>query len=159
MNNFNKDPLFKDKYKLYMKSLRQRHYYHMVTPSPWPFLLALQLFLMILGGTMYMHVYINGGYIFIFGILNVSFIAFLWFRDVIREGTYEGMHTKIVQRNLKFGFMLFIISEIMFFFGFFWAFFYLSLSPSIEIGCIWPPVGINPINPWKLPLLNTFLLL
>jgi cytochrome c oxidase subunit 3 len=151
--------LFKSQYELYMMSLRQRHFYHMVTPSPWPFLTALNAFVMILGSIMYMHFYIGGGYILIWGLLNVLFIVILWLRDVIREGTFEGMHSKKVQKNLKFGFALFIISEIMFFFGFFWAFFYCSLSPSVELGCIWPPVGINPINPWKLPLLNTLLLL
>lgn len=149
----------KKKYELYMKSLGQRHFFHMVTPSPWPFLTALHAFVMILGGVMYMHFYNNGGYFFLFGLLNLLYVVVLWLRDVIREGTFEGMHTKIVQKNLKFGFALFIISEIMFFFGFFWAFFYCSLSPSVEIGCIWPPVGIQPINPWKLPLLNTMLLL
>ena len=149
----------KYKYELYMKSLGQRHFYHMVTPSPWPFLTALNAFVMVLGGVMYMHFFNGGGYILIWGLLNVIFIVSLWLRDVIREATYEGMHTKIVQKNLKFGFALFIVSEIMFFFGFFWAFFYCALSPSVEIGCVWPPVGITPIDPWKLPLLNTFLLL
>ncbi len=147
------------KYKAYMKSLGQRHFFHMVTPSPWPFLSAFNAFVMLLGGVMYMHFYSGGGYLLLWGMFNLFLIMTLWFRDVIREGTFEGMHTKIVQKNLKFGFALFIVSEVMFFFGFFWAFFYLSLSPAVELGCIWPPVGIEPINPWKLPLLNTFLLL
>lgn len=146
-------------YKLYMKALGQRHFFHMVTPSPWPFFTAVNAFVMLLGAVMYMHMYKNGGYIFFCGFFSVIFIVTLWIRDVIREATYEGMHTKIVQKNIKLGFALFILSEIMFFFGFFFAFFYLSLSPAIEIGCVWPPVGIMPINPWKLPLLNTILLL
>jgi len=156
MNNFSEN---KKKYELYMQSLGQRHFYHMVTPSPWPFLTALNAFVMVLGGVMFMHFYSNGGYVLLWGLLNVLFIVSLWLRDVIREGTFEGMHTKIVQKNLKFGFALFIVSEIMFFFGFFFAFFYCSLSPTVEIGCVWPPIGITPINPWKLPLLNTLLLL
>lgn len=149
----------KRKYELYMQSLGQRHFYHMVTPSPWPFLTALNAFVTVLGGVMYMHFFSGGGYVLLWGLVNVVFIVTLWLRDVIREATFEGMHSKIVQKNLKFGFALFILSEIMFFFGFFLAFFYLSLSPSVEIGCVWPPVGIDPINPWKLPLLNTMLLL
>lgn len=55
--------------------------------------------------------------------------------------------------------ILFIVSEVMFFFSFFWAFFHSSLSPSIWIGCVWPPIGIEPINPWGLPFLNTIILI
>lgn len=155
----NKNNINKKKYELYMKSLGQRHFYHMVTPSPWPFLTAFNAFVMVLGGVMYMHFFLGGGYVLLWGMLNLIFIVSLWLRDVIREATFEGMHSKIVQKNLKFGFALFIVSEIMFFFGFFFAFFYSSLSPSVEIGCVWPSIGIDPINPWKLPLLNTLLLL
>lgn len=147
------------KYKNYMKYLGQSHFFHMVTPSPWPFLTALNAFVMVLGGVLYMHSFSNGLYYLLAGAFSLLCIMSLWFRDVIREGTFEGMHTKIVQKNLKFGFALFIVTEIMFFFGFFWAFFHSSLAPDIEIGCVWPPVGITPINPWKLPLLNTCLLL
>lgn len=149
--------MYKNEYFLYMKNLSQMHYYHLVTPSAWPFLVAFNLFVLILGAISYMHFY--GGYLFIYGLINLLFVILLWVRDVIREGTYEGMHTKVVQKNLKLGFILFILSEIMFFFGFFWAFFHCSLSPAIELGCIWPPYGINVINPFKLPLLNTMLLL
>lgn len=147
----------KNLYYLYMRNLGQYHYFHIVTPSPWPFLTAFNLFILIIGCISYMHYY--GGYLFLYGLISLIFIIGLWLRDVIREGTYEGMHTKIVQKNLKFGFILFIISEIMFFFGFFRAFFHCSLSPAIELGCIWPPYDINVINPYKLPLLNTVLLL
>jgi len=149
----------KNDYLDYMNKLGQRHFYHMVTQSPWPFLTALNAFAMVLGAIMYFHTFANGLYYLISGLLGLIFIMSLWFRDVIREGTFEGMHTKIVQKNLKFGFALFVITEIMFFFGFFWAFFHSSLAPDIEIGCVWPPVGITPIDPWKLPFLNTCLLL
>lgn len=156
---YNNNIQVKNQYIRYMKSLEQRHYYHMVSLSPWPFFIAFNIFILLLGGVLYMHMYIYGGYILIWGILNIIYIVWLWLRDVIREGTFEGMHTIKVQKNLKFGFILFIISEVMFFFGFFFAFFYSALSPAVELGCIWPPIGINPINPWKLPLLNTCLLL
>ncbi len=146
-------------YKKYVLSLGQRHFYHMVTPSPWPLFMATQVFIMLVGGVMYMHLYIGGGYVMVWGMLNAIYVVSLWIRDVIREGTYEGMHSKIVQKNLKTGFALFIVSEVMFFFGFFWSFFHSSLAPAVEIGCIWPPVGITPIYPWHLPLLNTCLLL
>jgi len=82
----------------------------------------------------------------------------LWFRDVISEGTYNGDHTKEVQRGFVIGFLLFIISEIFAFLSVFWAFFHSSLSASIAIGGVWPPAGITPLDPYSIPMLNTFLL-
>jgi heme/copper-type cytochrome/quinol oxidase subunit 3 len=151
--------LFFNLNKNYMSYLGQRHYFHMVTPSPWPFLVSIQVFVMLIGAVSYMHFYRNGGYVLLWGVFNIIFIVCLWLRDVIREGTYEGMHTSKMQKNLKFGFILFIVTEVMFFFAFFWAFFHSSLSPAVEIGGVWPPIGITVINPWKLPFLNTCLLL
>lgn len=84
---------------------------------------------------------------------------FVWWRDVIRESTLEGHHTKVVQLGLRYGFILFIVSEVMFFFAFFWAFFHSSLAPAVEIGGIWPPKGIGVLNPWEIPFLNTLILL
>ena len=77
----------------------------------------------------------------------------------MRESTFEGHHTGIVQRGLRYGVILFIVSEILFFFAFFWAFFHSSLSPTVEIGTIWPPKGIVVLNPWEIPFLNTLILL
>lgn len=82
-----------------------------------------------------------------------------WWRDVTREGALQGFHTGLVVSGLRWGIILFITSEILFFFAFFWAFFHSSLSPSLEIGCSWPPSAIWPINPFSIPLLNTLLLL
>lgn len=135
------------------------HRFHMVDPSPWPFFAALSAFSMLGGLTLYMHRYINGFNIFFFGFLLVIANAIVWWRDVIREATFEGQHTFDVQKGLRLGMGLFIASEAMFFFGFFWAFFHASLAPSFSIGGVWPPVGITPINPWLIPLLNTFILL
>ncbi len=97
-------------------------------------------------------------------VLHISFIILLslmgiWFKDVIVEGTYEGTHEIHVQIGLRLGVVLFIISEIMFFFAFFWAFFHSSLSPAVSIGCVWPPLGIETLNPWEVPFLNTLILL
>jgi len=91
--------------------------------------------------------------------LTIVIIIFLWWRDIVRESTIIGRHTKIVQVGLKLGIILFIFSEVIFFFGFFWAFFHRSLSPIVERGITWPPFSINPINPIRVPLLNTALLL
>jgi len=137
----------------------QRHPFHIVDPSPWPLVAAMAAFIMLTGFTMYMHFYQNGFSIFMFGfILLVSTMA-IWWRDVVREGTFEGHHTSYVRKGIKFGMILFIVSEVMFFFAFFWVFFHSSLNPTIELGCVWPPKGIIAINPWHVPLLNTFVLL
>jgi heme/copper-type cytochrome/quinol oxidase subunit 3 len=135
------------------------HPYHLVTPSPWPFLISLAAFITACGAAGYMHLYKGGLFFLLFGIFHVILIMGLWWRDVIREATFEGMHTLKVQAGLRIGFVLFILSEVMFFFGFFWAFFHSALAPAIEIGCIWPPYGIQPFNPLGTPLVNTFVLL
>lgn len=92
-----------------------------------------------------------------FSFFLFSFSSWLW--DIIIEATFEGRHTFAVQRGLRLGFILFIVSEFMFFFGFFWAFFHSSVSPSIWINAMWPPFGSKYINPNGLPLVNTCLLL
>jgi cytochrome c oxidase subunit 3 len=83
----------------------------------------------------------------------------LWFKDVIAEGTYLGDHTLAVQKGLHLGIILFIISEALFFAAIFWAYFHSALTPTVELGSQWPPLGIEPINPFELPLLNTIILL
>ena len=83
----------------------------------------------------------------------------LWFRDIISEGTFLGNHTLAVQKGLNLGVILFIVSEALFFLAIFWAFFHSALTPTIELGGQWPPMGIEPVNPFELPLLNTVILL
>lgn len=97
-------------------------------------------------------------------LLIISSILFiisisLWFKDIIRERTFQGKHTLIVQKGLRWGIILFIISEVIFFASFFWAFFHRRINPSIAIGCQWPPWGIQTFNPSQIPLLNTLVLL
>jgi len=82
-----------------------------------------------------------------------------WWRDVSREGTFQGLHTINVTFGLRWGIILFIVSEIFFFVRFFWAFFHRRLSPTIELGSMWPPIGILIFNPFQVPLLNTAILL
>jgi heme/copper-type cytochrome/quinol oxidase subunit 3 len=135
------------------------HSFHLVTPSPWPIITSFNAFIFLVGVVAYMHRYINGGYTLICGLILLLLSMAIWWRDVIREATWQGYHTVKVQRGLRIGFALFILSEIMFFFSVFWAFFHSSLSPSVELGSVWPPIGLPILNPWHIPFLNTLVLL
>jgi len=137
----------------------QRHFFHLVDPSPWPFVTAMSAFVMMNGSVMYFHSIKGGNFVMLLGLSLVVATMAIWWRDVVREATFQGHHTKVVQTGLRYGMILFIVSEIMFFFAFFWAFFHSSLAPTVEIGSIWPPEGIHPFNPWEVPLLNTIILL
>jgi len=138
-----------------MKTLRQP--YHLVEVSPWPLCSSIALFLFTLGLILLFQCY--SIIVLNISIISISLILFLWWRDTIRESTYIGYHTTYVQKGLRIGFILFVISEIMLFFSVFWGYFHSSLAPSVEFGTIWPPTGIDIINAWELPLLNTLLLL
>lgn len=155
--DFDEPDSFDDMYGEDYRSLPHR--FHMVTRSPWPLLLSFSILFVVFGFVGYMHGYRGGFMLFFSGVGLVSFLLMVWWRDVVREATFEGRHTGAVVRNHKLGFSLFIASEVMFFFAFFWAFFHSSLSPAIELGCVWPPAGILPFDPWKVPLLNTVILL
>nr|YP_010152767.1 cytochrome c oxidase subunit 3 [Aureoumbra lagunensis]QQW50415.1 cytochrome c oxidase subunit 3 [Aureoumbra lagunensis] len=137
----------------------QKHPFHLVDPSPWPFVASIGALSVTFGAVLYMHNFKNGFEIMLLGICILIFVVSVWWRDVVREATFEGQHTKDVQIGLRSGMLLFIVSEIMFFFAFFWAFFHSSLSPSFDIGGVFPPVGIEVLNPWEIPLLNTLILL
>nr|YP_009859731.1 cytochrome c oxidase subunit III [Allorhynchium sp. YN]QKK69212.1 cytochrome c oxidase subunit III [Allorhynchium sp. YN] len=133
------------------------HPYHLVTLSPWPILLSFNVLFLLLGMIKWFYFYSN---ILIFmSTISLSFILFQWWRDVTRESTFQGCHTKFVMNNMRFGMILFIISEIFFFISFFWTYFHSSLSPSIEIGALWPPKGIKMFNPYDIPLLNSIILI
>lgn len=135
------------------------HTFHLVDPSPWPLTTAFGLLYTTFGAVLYFHFYKLGAMFFFLGFFITLFSFICWCRDIVREATFEGHHTKNVQKNIRIGFVLFIVSEIMFFFAFFWAYFHSSFSPTIEIGCVWPPPGINIFNPWSIPFLNTIILL
>ena len=136
-----------------------KHPYHLVDPSPWPLLASFGCFFLTFGFVMFFHGYLGGLFLTFNGLFLVLLIMYTWWRDVIREATYEGQHTLQVQKGLKMGMILFIVSEVMFFFGFFWAFFHSALAPVPELGSLWPPLGIYTISAWDIPLLNTLILL
>lgn len=137
----------------------RKHPFHLVDSSPWPLVASMAALVTTVGGVMYMHGYSGGELVLPFGISMTIYSMFVWWRDVIRESTYQGHHTTAVQVGLRYGMILFIASEIMFFVAFFWAFFHSSLAPTVEIGAVWPPVGIQVLNPWEIPFLNTLILL
>jgi len=137
----------------------QVHPYHLVEPSPWPLGASIACLVLTIGGVLAMHNYVLGSFVLSTGILLVLLTMIYWWRDVIREGTYQGNHTKAVKKGLTLGVILFIISELCLFISFFWAFFHSSLSPSVELGSVWPPVGIESLDAFEIPLLNTVILL
>jgi hypothetical protein len=141
------------------RSKFQSHPFHLVSPSPWPIFSSFSLLALTTNGVSAMHGFVLAGSYIILPFLAVVVSMSLWFRDVISEGTYLGHHTLAVQRGLNMGVALFIVSEALFFLAIFWTFFHSALSPTIELGTQWPPRGMEAINPFELPLLNTVILL
>nr|YP_009116595.1 cytochrome c oxidase subunit 3 [Polydactylus plebeius]BAQ20922.1 cytochrome c oxidase subunit 3 [Polydactylus plebeius] len=133
------------------------HPYHMVDPSPWPLTGAVAALLMTSGLVVWFHH--DSILLLSLGLVLLLLTMYQWWRDVVREATYQGHHTLPVQVGLRLGMGLFITSEVLFFTGFFWAFFHSSLAPSPELGSIWPPSGITTLDPFGVPLLNTAVLL
>lgn len=130
-----------------------------MSPSPWPLNTSISLLALTTSLVLTIHGFSDSIYFLYFALISLILSMSFWWRDVISEGTYLGNHTLAVQRGLNMGVGLFIISEAMFFLGIFWAYFHSSLSPTIEMGAHWPPMGIESINAFELPLLNTILLL
>ena len=135
--------------------------YHLVNPSPWPLTGALGAGLTVLG---IIHVAHYNSYIWLtVGLLVVVATMAMWWLDVLKESQTPGLHSPIVRLGLRYGMTLFISSEVMFFVGFFWAFFHYALFPEHVLDAIgpamWPPAGIETFDPFNLPLLNTMILL
>lgn len=134
-----------------------RQPFHLVEFSPWPLTGSLGAFTLTAGLTAWFHGL--GTFCILLGLFIIAITIIQWWRDVIREATFIGHHTTYVIAGLRWGIILFITSEVIFFFGFFWAFFHSRLAPTPELGCAWPPTGIEPLNPFSVPLLNTAVLL
>jgi heme/copper-type cytochrome/quinol oxidase subunit 3 len=188
----NKDRLIAKRTLFNMKGKRSK--FNLVTASPWPVFSAMSALVFVIGFLFWMHERIL--FLLLFGVFLFIVSIVFWFRDVIREGLYIGSHTKLMIKCFKMGFLLFILSEIMLFFGFFWSYLHYSLVPSAFIGGVWPPAGFvvylisedimssesvfkeplselydlsflylnlfshgSLVNPYKIPLLNTVILL
>nr|AST14903.1 cytochrome c oxidase subunit 3 [Apis mellifera mellifera] len=130
--------------------------FHMVTNSPWPIILSFSFMNTLISTIIW--IYSSISMFMIFNFMNSILIMMLWFRDIIRESTFQGMHTMFITNFLKFSMILFILSELMFFISFFWTFFHSSISPNIEINMTWPPKDIKFFDPMEIPLLNSFIL-
>ncbi len=156
----------------------KNHDYHILPPDIWPFIGAFSALAMAAGGISWMHgghvgKPNGGGFLFFFGLGMVLFTMLSWWRNVIREA-HAGDHTPVVQLHLRYGMILFIASEVMFFVGWFWAFFDFSLFPvamtftdgqveraaeGAAVIAQWPPKGLEVLNAFEFPLLNTLILL
>src|SRR5919199_5939214 len=156
-----------------------QHPYHLVAPSAWPLIGSVAAFVLAVGLILWM----RGGtwWIFALGAIGIAYTMVGWWRDVIREAEYEGHHTPVVQLHHRYGMMLFIASEVMFFVAWFWAYFDAALFPAAVstlpdtnevVGMIernaltgghWPPKPSDTFkgtfDPWGLPLVNTLILL
>jgi cytochrome c oxidase subunit III len=156
---------------------KPQHDYHIIDPSPWPFLGAVGALIMAIGGVAWMQMLKGGAlhlfglnlanpWLFFIGLAIVLYTMFAWWSDTIKEA-HEGHHTKVVSIHLRYGMIMFIASEVMFFVAWFWAFFDASLYSGEAIqasrvaytGGVWPPKGIEVLDPLHLPLYNTITLL
>lgn len=134
-----------------------KHPYHLVDPSPWPFIGSMSAFVMAIGAVLFMHAEIS--WVLILGFVGVLGTMAGWFWQVIQEAEYQGYHNPVVQVGMRYGMALFIASEVMFFVAWFWAYFNAALFPTIQIEGKWPPPGVETFDTWDLPFLNTLILL
>lgn len=147
-----------------MAAAVKNHDYHLVNPSPWPIMGSVSAFVLAIGGILFMrHVTV---WVMLVGFAGVLYTMYAWWTDVVHESR-AGDHTRVVQISHRYGMMLFITSEVMFFVAWFWAYFdgffrhddvaqYARLAAT---GTSWPPTGVELYDPWGLPLFNTLLLL
>ena len=149
----------------------KNHDYHILPLSPWPFIGSLSAFVMAVGAVMWMKKMTMGGLpvgsaLFYAGLIGVLYTMFAWWSDVVKEAN-SGDHTRVVQMHHRYGMIMFIASEVMFFVAWFWAYFDAAFYANEAIqysrteltGGHWPPKGIAVFNPWELPLFNTLILL
>ncbi|GAB5457555.1 MAG: cytochrome c oxidase subunit 3 [Henriciella sp.] len=156
-----------------------KHDYHLVNPSAWPFIGSVAVLVLAVGGVTYMKGLFGlpqgSPWIMVAGFAMVIWVMLGWWREVIKEGR-TGDHTPVVEIGLKYGMILFIVSEVMFFGAWFWSFFEFAIFHSARVGATfdlanpvyaeglarfaqWPPVGVETFDAFHLPLMNTLILL
>nr|UTN43056.1 cytochrome c oxidase subunit 3 [Goniodes ortygis] len=134
------------------------HPFHIVDYSPWPLISSLSVFSLVTN--MYHYLNSSGSSMWLIcSFISTCMVMVLWWRDVIRESTFQGSHTLETQSGLYIGMILFIISECMFFVSFFFGYFFSALCPDIKLGSQWPPLGVEPLSYKMVPLMNTLILL
>jgi cytochrome c oxidase subunit III len=144
---------------------KPNHDYHLVNPSPWPAVGALSAFVAAIGAIMWFHD-ILPPWLMLVGFVGIIYTMYAWWSDVIREGR-QGDHTPVVMMHHRYGMILFIASEVMFFVAWFWAYFdgffnvdaFEQTARVAWSGGHWPPMGVELFDPFHLPLFNTLLLL
>nr|QBO27204.1 cytochrome oxidase subunit III [Appendiseta robiniae] len=131
--------------------------YFLLNLSPWPIMMSINSFNLMISNIMMMNFKMN--FSILLNLINILLISTLWWRDIIRESTFQGNHNFYIMNLIKLSMILFIISEMFLFISFFWNFLHNSLAPSIELGLNWPPKNIQFFNPLLIPMLNTIILL
>jgi len=136
------------------------HDFHILSPSPWPILMSAAAMILAMGAIAWMHKIAWGMPVFFAGLASVIGVFFFWWSNVVHEETI-GDHTPVVQLHHRYGMILFIASEVMFFVAWFWAYFNAALFPSMHEGIdgVWPPAGVELLDPFVFPLINTVILL
>jgi cytochrome c oxidase subunit 3 len=140
----------------------KNHDFHILAPSLWPLLAAVSAFVMLFGAVLFFHD--SGPWLLIAGFVGVLYVMYGWWAETVAEN-HAGDHTPVVAIGLRYGVILFIMSEVMFFAAWFWSFFKHAMYPmhpdglSPAIDGVWPPAGIETFDPWHLPLINTLILL
>jgi cytochrome c oxidase subunit III len=149
-----------------------KHDYHLVNPSPWPLVGSMAAVVLALGLVIDLKGILGlpkgTWWVMALGGLGVVMTMAAWWRDVTLEAN-GGDHTPVVALGLRYGMILFIASEVMFFVAWFWIFFEMVLfhgvrhaSPLDDVSSAWanwPPKGIETVPAFELPLINTLTLL
>src|SRR5690349_15793552 len=149
-----------------------KHDYHLVNPSPWPLTGSIAAVVMAMGGVAWMKGLFGlekgTWWLFAAGLAGVLYTMLGWWMDVVREAN-QGDHTPVVSIGLRYGMILFIASEVMFFVAWFWIFFDMALFPELrqaspiqevsQAWAAWPPKGVELVPAFHLPLVNTLTLL
>jgi heme/copper-type cytochrome/quinol oxidase subunit 3 len=138
--------------------IEKSHGFHLVLNSPWPIITGIGIMSIMLEIVSFLQEIVRSNIYLYFNITLFLIVILRWASDISVEGSYEGNHTKIIQKMLSDGFFLFIGSEVMFFGAMFGSYIYTMAHPSIWIGAEWPPSELFEMNPLKLPLANAFLL-